>query len=632
MTQDKARAWALAQVATMPPRWQGRLMDRWDGQRLPGADCIAQVYAERDANIELRHTVEGLEVVRLPLDASDSTICDAAAHLADRASEMARVYHTLAMVRAAMGRIALAHGAVPPIFNPGKTDHVEDGPAVARMADPLWWRRQLRGVHARKVEGAAIALGYVNKRADPYVSNESVWRRAGQNERNAATLEATTAINEDGDEFTLAELAAKGPANKAIRRAELMTRIAGFERIARDLGHAGLFFTMTCPSRMHKWRTTQAGGVIENRKYDGTLPNDAQKHLAKTWARIRAACARRGMRPYGFRIAEPNHDGTPHWHLLVFLDTRYQGGEGRDAIRRFCALVRRYALAIDGHEAGAKRHRCDFKPIDWQRGSAAGYIAKYVSKNIDGYRLDKDLLGNDAIETSHRVEAWATTWRIRQFQQVGGPPVGPWRELRRVAEMPAGTPAYMREAHAAVNKTKAIEDLSESQQQTVKGAQWDAYVKAQGGVHCGRDYRIRVAMKEREGKNKYGEPIGMVPIGVECSELETYTPAHMAWMGGKAERRVQWLVQSVRHAWEIVRTKARQLIGRVVNGPQGPWTCVNNCTRGNDDESGNAAGHHGRDGERSGGSLGESPGACQNDGGGLRWPGHEGINGHQFGT
>jgi hypothetical protein len=488
------------------------------------------------------------------------------------------------------------------------------------MADPLWWRRKLRAVHAKQVEGAAIGLGYVNRAADPYISNESVMRRAQQNERNAASLEATIATNEDGQEYTLAELAATGPANKAIRRAELMTRIAGFERIADALGHVGVFFTITCPSRMHKWATRKGGGVIENPKYDGTLPNDAQKHLAKVWARIRAALARRGIHQYGFRIAEPNHDGTPHWHCLVFLSPHYRGDRGRCAVRRLFCLVRRYALGqgTDRTERGAKAHRCDFKPIDKGRGSAAGYIAKYVSKNIDGYRLDKDLIGNDAVETSHRVEAWASTWRIRQFQQIGGPPVGVWRELRRVESVPANAPDHLKEAHEAVNKTKALDGLSDSQQQVIKGAQWDVYVKAQGGPMCGRRYAIRVEKADTGKVGKYGESIGPVPIGV--STLERYQPEHMTpeRMGGAglwAVRRV--IVESARHVWTIVR-KAAAVVSEVFKAAQPPWTCVNNCTGDEDGTTANGPGEDQRGDQIGAGGVGRCTTAHQEDGGGIR--------------
>lgn len=66
-------------------------------------------------------------------------------------------------------------------------------------------------------------------------------------------LEATTARNEEGQVLTLAELAAKSTANKAIRRAELMTRISGFERYTDAEGHQGVFITLTCPSRFQRY-------------------------------------------------------------------------------------------------------------------------------------------------------------------------------------------------------------------------------------------------------------------------------------------------------------------------------------------------------------------------------------------
>ncbi|QPF75414.1 replication endonuclease [Roseateles sp. DAIF2] len=72
--------------------------------------------------------------------------------------------------------------------------------------------------------------------------------RTQQHRLNASMLEATTARNDEGQVFTPAELAAKSTANKAIRRADLMTRIAGFERYADAESHQGVFITLTCPN------------------------------------------------------------------------------------------------------------------------------------------------------------------------------------------------------------------------------------------------------------------------------------------------------------------------------------------------------------------------------------------------
>ena len=557
--------WAKSRVAPFPPRWQANMLAGWERQRntFIGSHWLDEVEAKKNANLNLLRVSTDLAQVRVPLDAGDADICQRAQELADQCAQLAQVYHQLEALRQAMERKAHHNGIKPPH---AKT---KDHAAIARMVDVLWWRRQLRKLHAKNVEGAAIQLGYVNKAREIYVSNESLHRRTQQNRRNAEALENTIARNEDGQEFTLAELSAKGTANKAIRRAELMTRIAGFERIARDMEHAGLFFTITCPSRMHKWRTVKGGRVMENPRYDGTTPRDAQAYLAKVWARIRASLKRQGIGLYGFRIAEPNHDGTPHWHLLVFHE-----------LERYGALqdtVKRYALQDSPNENGAHLHRVDFKRIDWSRGSAAGYIAKYVAKNIDGYKLEKDLFGNDAMETSARVEAWAATWGIRQFQQVGGPPVGPWRELRRVKDMPANAPAHLQAAHRAVNKLAVIEGRDNA------SVAWDSYTRAQGGVFCGRNYRIRIATKEVEGVGRYGEPIGHRPIGVETTEIEKWVPKHIAHMvGAFATRVVHWVIESSRYVWEIVGRKSRP-IGRVFNGPKAPWTCVNNCTDGAED-------------------------------------------------
>lgn len=542
-------------VAGFPDRWRGRLLSDYE-RKYQAAAALPYVYGEGGcgharmaAGRELCEITGRLSAVRLSLDAADGEITARADEFALQTMDIGRIQHGIEKVRAGMESFVRSCQIEPP------GEKVSDRGAIARMTCGDWWRRGLRKMHAKVVEGAAIQLGYVNRARDIYVSNESLLRRQQQNRRNAAMLESTILRNELEQEFTLAELSAKGTANKAIRRGELMTRIAGFEKIALECGHAGLFLTVTCPSRMHKWVSASAGRVFENIKYDGTTPREAQQYLSKCYSRIRAKLARHNAGVYGFRIAEPHHDGCPHWHLLLFCAPW--------AKRRVVKTFRRYMLADSSEEAGAAMHRVKCEVIDWSRGTAAGYVAKYVSKNIDGLHVENDLYGNPAMETSLRVEAWASTWGIRQFQQVGGAPVGVWRELRRVAEIPDGAPDHLKAAHVAVNKIEVCDGET-------KAADWAVYCKAQGGVFVGRNASIKIATEETGELGRYGEPVAPRPVGVETVGGEFYRDGIIP----DRFRLVHWLVQSVRHVWRVVKRR----VSAAVFSP--PWTCVNNCTGG----------------------------------------------------
>ena len=111
--------------------------------------------------------------------------------------------------------------------------------------------------------------------------------------------------------------------------------------------------------------------------------------------------------------------------------------------------LRTYALADSPNEPGADQRRFKVIPIDPAKGGAAHYVAKYVSKSIDGEGLGKgnesDTSGND---TARRVIAWARRWGIRQFQFFGLPPITPMRELYRHDGEGLGS-AGLSEAHDA---------------------------------------------------------------------------------------------------------------------------------------------------------------------------------------
>ena len=414
-------------------------------------------------------------------------------------------------------------------------------PAIMRMQTETWWKGRLRRVASSWREHLQIALANVSKKHTPYASTMTVneWRE--QKRRTREYLKGLELENEEtGERISLIDKFDGSVSNPSIRRGELMTRISGFEKICNEMGFIGEFYTLTAPSRYHA--TIKTGH--RNRKWNGASPTETQRYLSNVWQKVRAKLHREEIRIFGIRVAEPHHDATPHWHMLMFMLP-----ENVDRVRQ---ILRDYAYQEDNGElttAKARKARFHAEAIDPEKGSATGYIAKYISKNIDGYALDGELddeSGKELKETAPAVSAWAARWHIRQFQFIGGAPVTVYRELRRMADSET--------AHGLSVEFAAVHDAAH-------GGQWADYVNAQGGAFVRRDeLEVRTWYQASDELNHYGEEITRIK-GVYATSVGDDTPI------------LTRLAQ-----WKIVAKRAVDLAVDLQDASASSRSSVNNCT------------------------------------------------------
>ncbi|PKI01483.1 replication endonuclease [Glaciecola sp. 33A] len=383
---------------------------------------------------------------------------------------------------------------------------------LKRYSDNRWWLRKFRKLITQVNEKAAIQLNFVNSKRQVYASNITTKNRIAQRLRNDELLSSSFIINEQGQRYSLKDISDLNVSNPKVRKDELICRARGFENLAKDLGHEALFTTITCPSKYH--RAFSKSGAT-NPKWQGLMPDEANEYLNHQWQKARAEFKRQDITPYGFRVVEPQHDGTPHWHMLFFIE-----GEKLQALQD---IIRHYALEVDGDEKGAAENRCDFKKIDPTKGSATGYILKYIVKNIDGEGVGEDKFGNDSILVAQRIDAWASCWCIRQFQQIGGASVSIWRELRRLRTK------FMDKKDSLLEQARFAADNSD----------WQAYTLAMGGIHTKQKNRPIQLHYDLNINEQTGECLQSYYDG------ELILKVKGLWFAGKAvvTRHYQWKIE-----------------------------------------------------------------------------------------
>lgn len=433
-------------------------------------------------------------------------------------------------------------------------------------------------------------------------------------------LEMMELQSSEGDVISLIEAVKSGMANPANRRNELMLRIRETEELADEMGYVGVFYTITCPSRFHanssKWHGetpkdaqnyltqtwARARSKLNRRglKYFGVRVVEPHAdgcphwHMMLFMPKNKLQEVNAILRWYFIQEdktelydyygpvqtrakvvnewVDINTHGT-HIKTVEKCVSYRAGTKKSELFKTYKQKRREWGLKkSQGKKAKAPSKfyrtfspRFDAIKMDKSKGSAASYIAKYISKNIDGYQLsdhEDAETGENLQEQANPVLAWASTWNIRQFQFQGSPSVTVYRELRR---MPKG---------------KAISDETiEPIRHAADTANWKDYVKLQGGMCIGRAANFKSMYEDTQMGNDYAEVVRRIKGVLTNTDYKavlkrTLENVHnVITQTSLKTRLVEWTRQ-LKGTAEKINAKDNTNVGVADLS----WTSGNNCT------------------------------------------------------
>ena len=540
-----AAEWLAAQLAKIPEDFHAGIQAKYHALSQSGKTPSEGLRKANQCILETLDLFAGFARKRL----------EAHEHNARVASLQVQLFGLEAAAQWARGRGANVPRFPKESINQDPTKKNSRASVTARLTSAEWWDKQLTKKFRRDMEAAQIRKGNVCKGVSPYVSNASLEM---YQERLAATEEwkkQAVLVSNEGDEISLDSSEHEHSANE-IRFAEIMVRVNGMSNMADDCyvsadtiallpddiktgaggaladvhhlaglsGDAlvGICFTLTTPSRFHRYRTI--GSKLElNKRYDTTTtPAAARDWLQETWKLTQTAWKRKTkhiqpVQGFGFRMDESHHDGVPHYHYAIWVKAsdakrateifynKALRGEYTDRVKQ--RNVCRFGQAQDANERGAAARRLNFKIMTNAKGMVS-YMVKYITKGLTGADWEDLKTGINANETILSLMARKSIWGLRQYAFWNAPSVMAWRELRRMNEVQDN-------------------ELLESARIAAKAGDWKAFTEINGGATCGARQRpIRMMRKEKQDAengevalNQYGEVIeqirGVLVDGIE---------------------------------------------------------------------------------------------------------------------
>lgn len=387
--------------------------------------------------------------------------------------------------------------------------------AIRRCLDIDYLVRKFKYLRTQYIEFAQIALERVgeDKGQQIYVSARSFARWEKKQKEGERFIKSMSVVSEEtGESFKLSDVVERTTANPKNRRIELVVRSRGDEERAIDLGYVGVFLTWTLPSKYHR----------NSKKWNGCTIKEAHQNIMEQWKLARAWFKKLEIDWFGLRVAEPHKDGTPHAHMFLYVHPSQ-----KQQLIEICETIARNEDADELVTPEIEEKRFLAKEGDPSKGTATGYIIKYICKNIDGEHLPE----SDANINALRARAWASTHRIKQFSQSGAPAVGLWRQLRRASKLDT-----------------AFDEELEQLRDNADNSRWKGF--------CELGFKAKLAYEEKF--NKYGDTVKRV-IGID-------------WLGK--------VIETCREHFSLVKTKdVKRRAVASKEADASPWSTENKCNQ-----------------------------------------------------
>ncbi|STU54496.1 bacteriophage replication protein A [Klebsiella pneumoniae subsp. pneumoniae] len=204
--------------------------------------------------------------------------------------------------------------------------------------------------------------------------------------------------NEQGDTLDMEDVVNASSSNPAHRRNEMMACVKGLELIAEMRGDCAVFYTITCPSRFH--------ATLNNGRPNPKWTSGTVRRAATIWCIRSPLSARRCTKPGcdGMASALLSHTMTAPCTGTCFASC------AKKTASPSTALLRKFAIREDREELGNNTGpRFKSELINPRKGTPTSYIAKYISKNIDGRGLANEIskeTGRSLRDNAEHVNAW----------------------------------------------------------------------------------------------------------------------------------------------------------------------------------------------------------------------------------